>query len=995
MLETILLGLLVNAISATGRILAGPLPRLVRSRRSGDEIDIARWFDTYELTDRGPELPDMSPAAEEELATVLRGDDVQAVLQELLAARLTDAPEADITRIRSVWDLTFARNERALGTAASAVVLFDFYDSKIGELVARLEGSEPQFLQQIRNDAYNTRLLFILNAIERHTAALTTGSDRSSDEEFLRRYRRQVRSQHGKLEPPDFSRRRRVPIADIYVDTPVGPELRSDPDYTLHDRPSEGLSDVRGMAAIIDRSVLLGDPGGGKTTATNVLADQLAGDPAGKVPFLVTLRDYAATHPPERAVVGHIEHTLATFYQCPAPPGAIDRLLLTGRAIVIFDGLDELLDTSRRADVTTRVERFCQEYPLVPVLVTSRLIGYDQARLDDDQFTCYRLGRFGDGEVAEYAHKWFALETDARPGDAEAFLAESVGVPDLRANPLMLSLMCILYRGEGSLPRDRAGVYQQCAELLFRKWDERRRIHRELRAGRLVETALRHLAWWLFTRDEPQPAVTERELVTETTSFLHGRGFESHDEAADAAREFVEFCRDRMWVFTDVGTTASGERLYAFTHRTFLEYFAASRLASVSDTPEDVARALAPRLAVGAWQVVGELAFQLKDHVSDQGADRFCAEILNETRQPSYNAGQLTALLTFVAGCPQSGHLSPANVRHITEAVLDHLFGHSDGWSPLRRLLCNDEQQDLIADEISRCVGARARSDDASVQHDALNLILAIGYYFLMDSSDVASRHSLRASFWWQWSSNQARALVPIIEIAAAHEDWIKASAVEYELILPDQALEMPSGLDVLMHNRPVPLSGMILIALLPEACWSLLDDAKQTLRPELEDPRERLLGLLAALGRYLQRHRCPPWIRDATGGMVGQYEWQLAAEYRSLPLDEVTYLGLAAVILMSAELTEVRLLPPEPPGDGAPPSLLVPYLSRRYGNPSDDIPDLPVPAEFRRLFRDWADGKVSFTQREASHGLGSVNHAPFGTKMTASTAAEGPRPTA
>ena len=42
-----------------------------------------------------------------------------------------------------------------------------------------------------------------------------------------------------------------------------------------------------------------------------------------------------------------------------------------------------------------------------------------------------------------------------------------------------------------------------------------------------------------------------------------------------AAREFVEFCRGRMWVFTDAGTTVSGQRLYGFTHRTFLEYFAA------------------------------------------------------------------------------------------------------------------------------------------------------------------------------------------------------------------------------------------------------------------------------------------------------------------------------------------------------------------------------------------------------------------------------------
>jgi len=136
----------------------------------------------------------------------------------------------------------------------------------------------------------------------------------------------------------------------------------------------------------------------------------------------------------------------------------VDLLLLTGRAVVIFDGLDELLDTSRRADVTTRVERFCAEYPLAPVLVTSRQVGYDQL---------------------------------------------------------------------------------------------------------------------LFTRENAQSAMTERELVAATSEFLQARGFES----LDAAREFVDFCRGRMWVFSDAGTTASGERLYAFTHRTFLEYFAAAQLA--------------------------------------------------------------------------------------------------------------------------------------------------------------------------------------------------------------------------------------------------------------------------------------------------------------------------------------------------------------------------------------------------------------------------------
>jgi hypothetical protein len=634
-------GVLVNAISATGRMLVGPALGM-RSRRSAADLDIARWFDTYQLTGDGPDLavPDA-----DQIETVLRRDEAQAVLQELLAARLTDAPEADISQCRAEWELSFAQDTRFKLDTEVVGKLFDYYDTKIGELVARLEASDLPILVQIRSNAYNARIKHVLNAIERHTAALSARPNERTEASFLISYRRHVMDHHGKLEPPDFERRHRVPIADIYVPTSITEDLPAERAVVLHpvDRPSLTVFDLAGL---LDRTVLLGDPGGGKTTTSNVLMCHFASDETRRVPFLVTLREYAAKDPPERSVVGHIEHNLATFYQCPAPAGLVGLLLLTGRAGVIFDGLDELLDTSRRIDVTDRVERFCAEYPQVPALVTSRAVGYDQARLDGRQFTSYRLGGFGDEQVADYVQKWFAQDPDARAGEAEAFRAESESIRDLCANPLLLSLMCILYRGEGSLPSNRAEVYEQCASLLFRKWDARRHIHQELRAGRLVDAALRHLAWWLFTSSET-PAVTERQLVTETMTFLHDRGFESVDDARDAAREFVEFCRGRMWVFSDVGTTSAGEKLYAFTHRTFLEYFAAAQLAYDSDTPERLARTLAPRIANGEWEVVGELAVQIKDNTITDGARRIYAELLGGRRRRS--AKGRSAILQFLA----------------------------------------------------------------------------------------------------------------------------------------------------------------------------------------------------------------------------------------------------------------------------------------------------------------------------------------------------------
>ena len=40
--------------------------------------------------------------------------------------------------------------------------------------------------------------------------------------------------------------------------------------------------------------------------------------------------------------------------------------------MVIFDGLDELLDTHYRQEIKGDIESFCNLYPTVPVLITSR-----------------------------------------------------------------------------------------------------------------------------------------------------------------------------------------------------------------------------------------------------------------------------------------------------------------------------------------------------------------------------------------------------------------------------------------------------------------------------------------------------------------------------------------------------------------------------------------------------------------------------------------------
>lgn len=488
---------------------------------------------------------------------------------------------------------------------------------------------------------------------------VTTGTEASANRDFLARYRRQVADYHGKLELPDFERRWRLPIVELYVPLrvrPAGSDTAAELDTWQFDE-------------VISHTVLLGDPGGGKTTACHALMHRHAMDSERDIPFLVTLRDFAFEAAPTRSVVGYIESRLDTFYQCPSPPGLLEKLLRAGKALVIFDGLDELLDVAKRSEVTSIIELFCAEFRQACVLVTSRIVGYAQAQLDPIRFKTYLLNPLSQDQIIEYARKWFALREDHKSEAeryAKAFIKESRHVNSLMANPLLLALLCTVYRGEGYLPRNQPELYERIVRLLLYSWDLRRRVTMDMDARYLAEPALRYLAFWMFSRGDGGTTVTVRELIEQITNYLQQRAFDDRDQASEAACQLVDLFRGRAWMFTVVGTTERGEELYAFSHRMFLEYFAAAYLAVTSDSPEKLAHTIGPHVAHGEWEIVSQIALQIDSRNFELGADRAVTALLNEREEltPSEQAN----IHRFLISCLDLLQLSPRIVGRLKPA---------------------------------------------------------------------------------------------------------------------------------------------------------------------------------------------------------------------------------------------------------------------------------------------------------------------------------------
>lgn len=523
-------------------------------------------------------------------------------------------------------------------------------------------------------DNYRHQLLSQrLAAIELGIAALRAGEvpAQSALEDFEQTFRAQVIDREAMVLPPSFQANERRHIDKVFVE----------PKFQGHDLKANSDQEELGyerVSSAFHRVVVLGDPGGGKSTLTQKLAVDLSSDKIAlgekQNVFRVVLRELSSANKKSPVSVSEFVSRLpVSRYQMPEPHrGLVEHLFRCGRAVVIFDGLDELMDIAERRRVIAEIESFCNLYPSVPVLVTSRRIGYEQAAMRADMFDICDLAKFDVPQIEDYVTKWFSLEairgTTSVADIVVEFMDQSSEVEDLRSNPLLLGLMCNLYRGENAIPSNRPEVYEKCSLMLFERWDKQRGIHEPIKFASKLRPSMQHLAQWIFFSSELSAGVSETALIDETARFLETHRFRDPDDAHDAAAQFVGICKGRAWVFTNTNTSRRGEELFTFTHRTFLEYFTAEWVVGAHQTHAELAEYVWRHAIARDSSVVMQLALQIAERRNQEVSDVVLQDLLS--RAEECESETRVAIYAFCVDCLRYLVPAPDTTRAIVDAAL-------------------------------------------------------------------------------------------------------------------------------------------------------------------------------------------------------------------------------------------------------------------------------------------------------------------------------------
>ena len=326
------------------------------------------------------------------------------------------------------------------------------------------------------------------------------------------------------------------------------------------DDPVEQLPVLEGLRKYAlgdnrEHVLLTGRPGSGKSTVLQQLIVALAEE--GHVPVLVPLKALE----PERPILKLIRDKLRRVKPKPTPDD-IDDWLLDDRLTLLLDGINEI----PKEDFRCQLARFREENPTVPMIFTTRDLAVGGALGIEKRLEIQPLNL---KQVQTFVGKYL-------PDHGEQLLSQlSDRLRELAETPLLLKLLCDVFRETGEVPKNKGELFRQFDQDYEYIKQQKEYVPVSEDFWEFKSELLQYLAFSMIQADAEKPTdawltipQSQAELFLE--DWLRERGLQ---DAPTKAKDWLKDLR-KCHLLQD----ATKPKEIEFHHQLFQEYYAVEHL---------------------------------------------------------------------------------------------------------------------------------------------------------------------------------------------------------------------------------------------------------------------------------------------------------------------------------------------------------------------------------------------------------------------------------
>lgn len=420
------------------------------------------------------------------------------------------------------------------------------------------------------------------------------------------RYDKSYRERHGEVKVFCAGMRKPIPLDDVYVGvqflnehtasrykSPEEVELAFRARRWRHfDSTSDKHQDGTQVANDKQYLMLLGGPGVGKSTFLRKVGLEALKGKDGSfahecIPVFLELKRFT-----EKQIDIEVLIT-QEFETCgyPYPDHLANAALKSGKLLILFDGLDEV-PTANVDNVIDKMGDFVDQYSQNRFIASCRIAAYTGGFT---RFTEVEMADFGDSQIQMYIKNWFASTPDQHRHQLDEEMKtddqcwktlnkpEHQATKELARNPLLLTLLCMVYDGSQNFPRNRASLYEDALNIFLKGWAAEKRVNRGALINQYLDIADEKRMLSKIAAENLKANrlfFTEDELIAQIQDF--GEGNTNTLETFNAPKILDTIVIDQGLFVEQVRGS------YSFSHLTFQEYLTANHIVGNKRSIQDL-----------------------------------------------------------------------------------------------------------------------------------------------------------------------------------------------------------------------------------------------------------------------------------------------------------------------------------------------------------------------------------------------------------------------